>query len=191
MLKVSVSCSCDRLRGRADRSISVAFVLSLEAEFPSTVSTVVRTSHKLGMRSAHAQTKGQQPLTCPLCGLPKQDGADEWRRAITVSQLDPSYRGGPETARAIPVDGKKGLALSPLLCYSCLLVLRSARSPSSNLEADSAHDVALPPYVLDSARAHSQEPLTVRPSNTQTPSSKETQLHDLRLNVDRYFLAED
>ncbi|BGP58347.1 Cytoplasmic tRNA 2-thiolation protein 2 [Rhodotorula sphaerocarpa] len=83
------------------------FVLTLDADFPSTVPTVVRTAHKLGLRSSHAtflalareaeasgpagdaasDTEGGERTLCPLCGLPARPRADEWRKAITVSDL--------------------------------------------------------------------------------------------------------
>ncbi|GAA5880233.1 hypothetical protein JCM3774_003669 [Rhodotorula dairenensis] len=83
------------------------FILKLDADFPSTVPTVVRTAHKLGLRSSHAafvNLSSSPPSSassssssadagagaaacCPLCGLPAQPRADEWRKAITISDL--------------------------------------------------------------------------------------------------------
>lgn len=45
------------------------FVLGLEVTFPSTVSTIIRTAGKLGLRSADAQERGVKATPCPLCGL--------------------------------------------------------------------------------------------------------------------------
>lgn len=88
--------------------LSTDFIRTLDADFPSTVPTVVRTAHKLGLRSSHAafqelasSSSSSQPSTsspssaatreietnCPLCGLPAQPRADEWRKAITISDL--------------------------------------------------------------------------------------------------------
>lgn len=71
------------------------FVFSLDASFPSTAQTVVRTAHKLGLRSAlppspsssSSPPQGRSQPLCALCGLPAQPAADEWRRAITISDL--------------------------------------------------------------------------------------------------------
>ncbi|GAA6005849.1 Ncs2p [Rhodotorula paludigena] len=58
------------------------FILSLDASFPSTVPTVVRTAHKLGLRSSSASAH-----LCAVCGLPAQPDAAAWRSAITISDL--------------------------------------------------------------------------------------------------------
>ncbi|GAA5906910.1 hypothetical protein JCM8208_003706 [Rhodotorula glutinis] len=69
-------------KGRTVRSLVDDFVLSLDASFPSTAQTVLRTAHKLGQRSSSPNL----PL-CALCGLPAQPAADEWRKAITIADL--------------------------------------------------------------------------------------------------------
>lgn len=45
------------------------FVNGLEAAFPSTVSTIIRTAGKLGMITSDAMSKGNEVSPCPLCGL--------------------------------------------------------------------------------------------------------------------------
>ncbi|GAA5985796.1 hypothetical protein JCM10908_007114 [Rhodotorula pacifica] len=86
-------------KGRSIMGLVEDFILTLDADFPSTVPTVVRTAHKLGLRSsdaafrqANAASSSADMLarvgtTCPLCGLPAQPRADEWRKAITISDL--------------------------------------------------------------------------------------------------------
>ncbi|GAA6024260.1 hypothetical protein JCM11491_006378 [Sporobolomyces phaffii] len=65
------------------------FVLNLEAQFPSTVSIITKTAHKLGMRSADAAVAEGEHSThnCALCEMPAQVNAEGWNRAITISDL--------------------------------------------------------------------------------------------------------
>jgi hypothetical protein len=96
------------------------------------VPTVVRTAHKLGLRSSHAafqqlapaassarssssasptanretetgtgvETETAIETNCPLCGLPAQPRADEWRKAITISDLQAVLAADPRGASA-------------------------------------------------------------------------------------------
>ncbi|GAA5926637.1 hypothetical protein JCM1841_003189 [Sporobolomyces salmonicolor] len=95
------------------------FVLSLESQFPSTVSTVVRTAHKLGLRAADAaiRSHGERGTeTCALCGMPAQRDAEGWRRAITISDLQAARKALAPAAKfstsggeitEVPVSGRK------------------------------------------------------------------------------------
>ncbi|BGP35585.1 Cytoplasmic tRNA 2-thiolation protein 2 [Rhodotorula toruloides] len=99
------------------------FILSLEASFPSTVSTVTRTSHKLGLRSSHAsflasQTRSRSsvPLEtaclCPVCGLPapERGQAEFWRETIAISDLQAVLRAEGEGADAtLRTTGEEGI----------------------------------------------------------------------------------
>lgn len=98
------------------------FIRTLDADFPSTVPTVVRTAHKLGLRSSQAafqelasaasssstsstssppsSTAATRETNCPLCGLPAQPRADEWRKAITISDLQAVLAADPRGATA-------------------------------------------------------------------------------------------
>ncbi|GAA5971348.1 hypothetical protein JCM3765_007012 [Sporobolomyces pararoseus] len=67
------------------------FVLNLEAQFPSTVSIITKTAHKLGMRSSDyssssSSSSSSLPL-CALCEMPAQSNAESWNRSITISDL--------------------------------------------------------------------------------------------------------
>ncbi|BGP11600.1 Cytoplasmic tRNA 2-thiolation protein 2 [Rhodotorula toruloides] len=98
------------------------FILSLETSFPSTVSTVTRTSHKLGLRSSHAsfvaaqaRSRPSAPLEtaclCPVCGLPAPERAqaESWRETIAISDLQAVLRAEGEgvdaTLRTTGEDG--------------------------------------------------------------------------------------
>ncbi|KAK4051661.1 Cytoplasmic tRNA 2-thiolation protein 2 [Microbotryomycetes sp. JL201] len=105
------------------------FIVGLDAEFPSTVPTILRTSQKLGMRSA---AKNTQTHVCPVCGLPSQQGAWNWRYAITISKFDQPAQTALGTSAAddsLGKDDNRDLKLTPLLCYSCLLVMQNPKGP--------------------------------------------------------------
>ncbi|TKA54426.1 hypothetical protein B0A53_03119 [Rhodotorula sp. CCFEE 5036] len=117
---------------RSIPSLVEDFIRTLDADFPSTVPTVVRTAHKLGLRSSHAafqqlapaassarssssasptanretetgtgvETETAIETNCPLCGLPAQPRADEWRKAITISDLQAVLAADPRGASA-------------------------------------------------------------------------------------------
>ncbi|GAA5930370.1 Ncs2p [Sporobolomyces koalae] len=173
------------------------FVLNLEAQFPSTVSIITKTAHKLGMRSADTTLRD---TTCALCQMPAQVSAEGWRRAITIADLQSARQAlanpnptaleasipikttsaikkrepyqpsknhllpeSSATETAVPVveptsvpseskqeDGQSHvLSLSSHLCYACLLLLQTARPPTSKLSTTSTDGgyVDLPPYV--------------------------------------------
>jgi len=141
-------------------AVSEDFINNLEATFASTVSTVLRTAHKLGLRTNHDRlqpTMSPAGATCPLCGLPSQLGAETWRSAITISSL---IDGGPaeraEEGVAAGVEGGEARALAPLLCYGCLLnwqgAQQAAKRPAA-AGASAADDptVPLPAYVAEAA----------------------------------------
>ncbi|BGP20259.1 Cytoplasmic tRNA 2-thiolation protein 2 [Rhodosporidiobolus nylandii] len=102
------------LKKRGVGALVEDFILSLDADFPSTVSTVVRTAHKLGLRSADAALRAWEAAGARVGGgerggegesgkeggkeqgeevegsegcLPAQRTAAAWRAAITISDL--------------------------------------------------------------------------------------------------------
>lgn len=81
VLTLSSHSTCSRMRLLMPL-VPADFILSLDASFPSTAQTVLRTAHKLGQRSSSPSL----PL-CALCGMPAQPAADEWRKAITIADL--------------------------------------------------------------------------------------------------------
>ncbi|BGP03696.1 hypothetical protein RTG_03237 [Rhodotorula toruloides ATCC 204091] len=99
------------------------FILSLESTFPSTVSTVTRTSHKLGLRSSHASFLASQarsrptaPLEtaslCPVCGLPapERGQAESWRETIAISNLQAVLRAeGAGADATLRTTGEEGI----------------------------------------------------------------------------------
>ncbi|XP_039947412.1 cytoplasmic tRNA 2-thiolation protein 2 isoform X2 [Hirundo rustica] len=98
------------------------FLLGLQEEFPSTISTVYRTGEKLSPEPAKASSESQRCLLC-LCGL-DTDGEEELALEPTLIWEEP----------AAGVESKA--AYIPLLCYSCRLTFKELGPLDT-----------LPPYV--------------------------------------------
>ncbi|XP_015495712.1 cytoplasmic tRNA 2-thiolation protein 2 [Parus major] len=98
------------------------FLLGLQEEFPSTISTVYRTGEKLSPEPAKASSESQRCLLC-LCGL-DIDGEEELALEPTLILEEP----------AAGVESKA--AYIPLLCYSCRLTFKELGPLDT-----------LPPYV--------------------------------------------
>ncbi|KAK4703805.1 cytoplasmic tRNA 2-thiolation protein 2, partial [Phenoliferia sp. Uapishka_3] len=132
------------------------FVLGLEENFPSTVSTIIRTAGKLGLRTSHADVNEEAETLCPLCGLTAQFGASEWRKAVTVSSLEP-FRGVQPIASTevtTPLNNTTydaRIPLSSLLCYGCLLILDGLQQQDAARNGG-VGEILLPAYVGDAAR---------------------------------------
>ncbi|XP_041882965.1 cytoplasmic tRNA 2-thiolation protein 2 [Corvus kubaryi] len=98
------------------------FLLGLQEEFPSTISTVYRTGEKLSPEPAKASSESQRCLLC-LCGL-DTDGEEELALEPTLI-LEKPGEGAESKAAYIP-----------LLCYSCRLTFKELGPLAT-----------LPPYV--------------------------------------------
>ncbi|KAG2131364.1 hypothetical protein DEU56DRAFT_872198 [Suillus clintonianus] len=107
------------------------FVVGLEKDYPSTVSTIARTCEKLEPKDAPS---GQ----CKLCKRPMQSGIQEWKTRISIrSYSDPKLAGDlahiPSPCRdnldtSTPARLPPLLALTDFLCYSCHTMLTSRSS---------------------------------------------------------------
>ncbi|KAI0714321.1 hypothetical protein C8T65DRAFT_644705 [Cerioporus squamosus] len=127
------------------------FILGLEQDYPSTVSTIVRTCGKLA-------PKGEVAGKCILCGRPAQRGVQEWKARISIrSQPPPPPSDSDSTnvpAAPAPVipesESDTRPSLTPYLCYPChtTLTSRSAR-PVPSPWPDTAHAsvVSLPVWT--------------------------------------------
>ncbi|RPD59982.1 hypothetical protein L226DRAFT_612975 [Lentinus tigrinus ALCF2SS1-7] len=125
------------------------FILGLEQDYPSTVSTIVRTCGKLA-------PKGEVSGKCILCGRPAQRGVQEWKARISIRSQPPPPPADPTDGSAPPVpvvpESKSDTrpSLTPYLCYPChtTLTSRSARPvPSPWPNAAQASVVALPVWT--------------------------------------------
>lgn len=91
---------------------------NLEAQFPSLVATVVRTTNKLVEPVSREKALGD----CKICGMTYQDGARKWLRDITVDEAAPL-----EQLSAIATNGA-GTEETEDFCYGCVVALRGVRS---------------------------------------------------------------
>jgi cytoplasmic tRNA 2-thiolation protein 2 len=107
------------------------FVVGLEKDYPSTVSTIARTCEKLEPKDAPS---GQ----CRLCKRPMQSAIQEWKSRISIrsysddklaadlAHIPPPCRDNLDTSTSFQVPPP--LALTDFLCYSCHTTLTSRSS---------------------------------------------------------------
>ncbi|KAG8508151.1 Cytoplasmic tRNA 2-thiolation protein 2 [Galemys pyrenaicus] len=154
-----------------------AFVLRLQAQFPSTISTVYRTSEKL-LKAPRDVSTPRAPAPCCLlccCALDVDTAGLCWARgghgvqssalttpvlagsatafgaqAAHLSQTPAEPPAGPHGAAGVAGRCEReapGACLMEQLCYSCRVTMKDV--PSLDL---------LPPYILAEARLRSQRP---------------------------------
>ncbi|EIW57454.1 uncharacterized protein TRAVEDRAFT_72547 [Trametes versicolor FP-101664 SS1] len=122
-------------------TLTKAFIVGLEKDYPSTVSTIVRTCGKLA-------PKGEVSGACILCGRPAQRGVQEWKARISIRSRPPPPSDGSPDAPAGPQADVEADALlpslTPYLCYAChtTLTSRSARPVPSPWAAVAPSPVA-------------------------------------------------
>ncbi|NXL72026.1 CTU2 protein, partial [Leptocoma aspasia] len=108
------------------------FLLGLQEEFPSTISTVYRTGEKLSPEPAKASSESQRCLLC-LCGLDTDGG--EWgghwgARGIwgaadsTAAPRPPQWHCSVSPSLSLSHRVESKAAYIPLLCYSCRLTFK-------------------------------------------------------------------
>lgn len=129
------------------------FIVSIEREFPSTVSTICRTVMKLTPSANMDLTK-----TCAICLMPFEADIGEWRQHITVTDVldaDESKAnqkqgcgdcsnpaaGGCCSSENNGGDKEPQVDMNKFLCYSCQVNLKDYNEASVE---------ALPPYVTES-----------------------------------------
>ncbi|KAM9269169.1 cytoplasmic tRNA 2-thiolation protein 2 [Cariama cristata] len=116
------------------------FVLGLQEDFPSTISTVYRTGEKLSPSPAEASSESQRCLLC-LCAL---DIAGEEELALEptlIVETEPAGNGCCQDAPAVGQAAESRAAFIPLLCYSCRLTFKELGPLAT-----------LPPYVRAEAQ---------------------------------------
>ncbi|KAJ3808881.1 hypothetical protein F5876DRAFT_45113 [Lentinula aff. lateritia] len=119
------------------------FIVGLERDYPSTVSTIARTCAKLAPR---VEASG----LCILCerrghSSPLQPGIQEWESRISIRATAPSPPSHFSDSSSLLQ------SLTPYLCYSChtTLMSRSSKGVSGNIT-----NTSLPFPVWASARLH-------------------------------------
>ncbi|PCH42562.1 hypothetical protein WOLCODRAFT_137967 [Wolfiporia cocos MD-104 SS10] len=111
------------------------FIFGLEKDYPSTVSTIVRTCTKVA-------PKGEASGICVLCARPIQAGIQEWKSRISIRSRSP----GDAIDEKTPV----GPSLASHLCYACHTTLTSTSSrpaPPFDATVTKSSLVALPVWV--------------------------------------------
>ncbi|KAH8118228.1 hypothetical protein DFH11DRAFT_1573124 [Phellopilus nigrolimitatus] len=135
--------------------VSGGFIVGLERDYPSTVSTIARTCAKLA-------PKDDASDCCVLCERPTPSGVLDWKSRISIRSVDelktqhdnvthlpPSFSFHAETDEVLkpalsisPISPIR--SLSPRLCYACHTLLTS-KSPRFN--ADLPREVCLPAWT--------------------------------------------
>ncbi|XP_075694732.1 cytoplasmic tRNA 2-thiolation protein 2 isoform X2 [Rhinoderma darwinii] len=147
--------------------LSESFITKLQADFPSTVSTVYRTSEKLNISRTEFAEENVHQERCLLCMCNLDTGVGEAASAFCATQVsqhlsqkslrnnavatsDPDqqccnrgecYERSPSCSSSVP----RTQDFMPLLCYSCRVTVKDVTSLS-----------ALPPYVMQEAEHRSR-----------------------------------
>ncbi|KAJ7756467.1 hypothetical protein DFH07DRAFT_820684 [Mycena maculata] len=124
------------------------FIVGLERDYPSTVSTIARTCGKL-------TPKDSADGICILCERPAQPGVQEWKARISIrSFTEPALASPPLHLQNITtisdpetLDTAPQPSLIPRLCYAChtTLTSRSSRGSTASLQTNST---PLPVWVV-------------------------------------------
>ncbi|VDC04801.1 unnamed protein product [Peniophora sp. CBMAI 1063] len=143
------------------------FIVGLEKDFPSTVSTIAKTTAKLA-------PKGTSTTRCALCELPMQPGVQEWKARISIR----SRSNGDTTTTGTPATQ----SLAPLLCYAChtTLTSRSSRSaaPGKASAGSTAPIVKLP--IWAASCAHSGTGTAVELADASTHSTRSDEIWETK-----------
>ncbi|TFK49647.1 hypothetical protein OE88DRAFT_1713409 [Heliocybe sulcata] len=113
--------------------ITKDFIVGLEKDYPSTVSTITRTCAKLAPKETPAGI-------CTLCNRPAQGHVQDWKTRISIRSLSPSLASPQQPS------------LAPYLCYMChtTLTSKSSKKPSSGSSSaggEEGNEVPLPLWV--------------------------------------------
>ncbi|KAI5892677.1 uncharacterized protein SCHCODRAFT_02626822 [Schizophyllum commune H4-8] len=122
-------------------SLTKDFIVGLEKDYPSTVSTIARTCAKLAPKQV-------SEFRCALCQRPAQPDIAEWKGKTSIRSLDPDEH----APSASP-------SLSSSLCYACHTTLTSRSSRGAAAQSDSPLRVPLPVWIADDQthRSHLRE----------------------------------
>ncbi|KAH9935255.1 hypothetical protein B0H21DRAFT_759246 [Amylocystis lapponica] len=100
------------------------FIMGLEHDYPSTVSTIVRTCGKVA-------PKGDVIGKCAMCERPVPRGIQDWKSRISIrsrSKPDPDTDAPQEDHLSHPDVSSPDASLTPYLCYACHTTLTSKSS---------------------------------------------------------------
>ncbi|KAJ1990771.1 Cytoplasmic tRNA 2-thiolation protein 2 [Coemansia spiralis] len=108
--------------------LTESFVIGLDHDFSSTVSTICRTMQKLEPRK-----QALNSLPCLTCGMPVENDAQAWRSRLTVSkplavEAEPTIQSNGSNDVPSDEDGLVRADITDVVCYSCQNILTSAAS---------------------------------------------------------------
>ncbi|KAM6118050.1 LOW QUALITY PROTEIN: cytoplasmic tRNA 2-thiolation protein 2 [Pterocles gutturalis] len=123
--------------------LTESFLLGLQEDFPSTVSTVYRTGEKLSPAPAKASSESERCLLC-LCAL-DIEGEEELALEPTLIVEEPELAENGCCQDAPTAGAESKAAFIPLLCYGCRLTFKELGPLAT-----------LPPYVRTEAQRRIQ-----------------------------------
>lgn len=121
------------------------FIVGLDKDFPSTVSTVTRTASKLGF------TGSSEDRCCRVCTLPMQSDSQEWRLRFTVASL------GSVKSDQQSVDPD---SIANDLCFGCLVNDKDWKAnsdfeyPDYAASALETQKLSIAEYLIDDEAGH-------------------------------------
>ncbi|KIJ11958.1 hypothetical protein PAXINDRAFT_177237 [Paxillus involutus ATCC 200175] len=146
------------------------FIVGLEKDYPSTVSTIARTCAKLEPKTASRES-------CTLCQRPLQEGLEDWKNRISIRSYSDAKLTldlihlpllAPFGASDLPTPFHQPPSILTHLCYSCQVTLtsRSSRGPKpapSSIDVGGTSPSPLPVWVsANHTRPHvAHEELTI------------------------------
>ncbi|KIY71517.1 hypothetical protein CYLTODRAFT_345669 [Cylindrobasidium torrendii FP15055 ss-10] len=150
--------------GQDIAALTKDFIVGLEKDYPSTVSTIAKTCAKLAPKHGSVRR-------CLLCERPIQEGIDDWLtrtsiRSLSIGNTTPRF----STAR-----------LTPSLCYSCHTTLTSKSSRGATKSTSSF--VRLPVWLsagLQSAEYSMFQIPDERDQPAEKTSAKDTEVWQTR-----------
>ncbi|KAH0585186.1 hypothetical protein H2248_008440 [Termitomyces sp. 'cryptogamus'] len=157
------------------------FIVGLERDYPSTVSTIARTCSKLAPKHG---TDG----ICLFCQRPAQYGLQDWRAQTAIRSFKSitSYRPPhfPERDTTDVPTSPSLPSLTPFLCYHCHTTLTSRSSRGTTAVSVSKDDPTPMPLWVTSSSAASTVSSTVRVA-TQDPYSGEEIWNRKKMDVEQ------
>lgn len=151
------------------------FIIGLERDYPSTVSTIAKTAGKLA-------PKGESGERCILCELPTQRSVQGWKARTSIRSL---------TDEASPADdASSSLSLLSRVCYSCHTTLTSKSSRSTATpDWNSLSEVHLPMWAaVRPASGRGDERDTTSPHTKEVWESKKLDAHGMKSVVGGFLL---
>ncbi|XP_006459420.1 hypothetical protein AGABI2DRAFT_65567 [Agaricus bisporus var. bisporus H97] len=141
--------------GRQDiGALTRDFIMGLEKDYPSTVSTIARTCNKL-------TTKGDTSMKCLICQRPAQSGTQDWKQNISIrsysdirpEDVPPGHVNlASRASDDLPPSNPYSIASS--MCYACHT---SWTSKSIRGRITKQTDIPLPVWLIEERRRITME----------------------------------